>query len=128
MGKIRTRRKCQFNAELQKAYSSFKIKNLSDPHDVVCNICRGEIDIGNSGRNSLEKYLRNRKHLDAINAASSSQVVRKFFPPNEITTDNLFLGTKEGTYVFHTIEHTHSFRFLDCTSKLIAIFLKPNFH
>lgn len=37
------------------------------------------------------------------------------------------LAATEGTFAYHTVSHNHSFRSMDCTSKLLQKALEPKF-
>lgn len=120
------RRKCHFNSDLQKEFPFLKPTSISI-HIVYCQICKSEVDISNSGRSSIKKHLTKKKHQLAVNAASSSEKVTNFFKDNTLSSENLLIAAKEGTFAYHTIKHMQSFRSLDCTSKLIASLFEPKF-
>ncbi|KAF0717745.1 protein FAM200B-like [Aphis craccivora] len=84
-----------------------------------------EVDISNSCRGSIKNYLAKKKHTLALNAVSSSGKVTKFFKDNTLSSENVLIAAKEGTFAYQTINHMQSFRSLDCTSKLIATLFEP---
>lgn len=118
------RRKCHFNSDLQKEFPFLKPTSVSI-YIVYCEICKSEVDISNSGRGSIKNHLAKKKHTLALNAVSSSGKVTKFFRDNTLSSENVLIAAKEGTFAYQTINHMQSFRSLDCTSKLIATLFEP---
>ena len=51
-------------------------------------------------------------------ASSSSSSVTSFFSKTEPTHDVIKLAAAEGAFAYHTVKHNHSFRSMDCTTKL----------
>ncbi|CAG9840790.1 unnamed protein product [Diabrotica balteata] len=95
------RRKCHFNAELQKDYPFMKVKSVSS--------------------------ASNHQHTLAANAEIRSNKLPSFFKYASVSSENLIIAAKEGTFAYHTIRHMHSFRSLDCTSKLISNLFESKF-
>lgn len=48
-----------------------------------------------------------------------------FHKKNSTTTESLRLARIELTWIFHNVRHNHSFRSMDCTSKLLKKFYDP---
>ncbi|CAI6359375.1 unnamed protein product [Macrosiphum euphorbiae] len=109
------RRKCNFYSDLQKEFPFLKPTSVSI-YIVYCEICKSEVDISNSGCGSIKNHLAKKKHTLALNAVSSSGKVTKFFRDNNLSSENLLIAAKEGTFTYHTINHMQSFGSLDCTS------------
>lgn len=65
-------------------------------------------------------------HRIAANAASN-QKVNIFLKDKKLTSENLIIAEKVGTFAYHAIKHMQSFRSLDCTSKLIASLFETKF-
>lgn len=114
------RRKCRFNAELQRDYPFMKPKSSTVLDIVYCEICKSEVDISNSGRSNIKAHLLKKKHKLAANATAISNKLQTFFKSSQVSSENMMIAAKEGTFAYHTIKHMQSFRSLDCTSKLIS--------
>lgn len=118
------RRKCIFNADLQKKYPYIrKITNKSES-DVRCNLCHADFNIGNAGKTDIEKHLLTRKHTKSLQAASSSHQITNFLPSIDYG-----IAACEGVWAYHVIKANHSFKSSDCASKLFrTCFQVKNFH
>lgn len=111
------RRKCILNNDLAKEFPF--IKKLKFDSDVRCDKCLASFSIANGGKADIVQHLKTEKHKKSDIAASSSKLMSDFLRSkifDEATTKNAII---EGTWAYHTIQHNHSFRSNDCTSKLI---------
>ncbi|CAG9840706.1 unnamed protein product [Diabrotica balteata] len=102
---------------------SFKRKK----HIIYCEICKSDVDISNSGRSNIKAHLGKKKHTLVANAVTRSNKLHSFFKSASVSSENFIIAAKEGTFAYHTIRHMHSFRSLDCTSKLISNLFESKF-
>jgi len=59
-------------------------------------------------------------HKKAMAAKSTSQPMTAYFSSSSNPSANdLDLAAREGVFAYHTVAHNHSFRSIDCTSKLV---------
>ena len=112
-----SKRQCKFTLELAKEFPFIKEGKILGSVD--CSICNGNFNITSGGRRDITRHLNSDKHKTALLAASSSTKVSNFFRREEFGVDEKKLAAAEATFSFHTINHNHSFRSMDCTSKLI---------
>lgn len=73
------RRKCHFNAELQRDYPFMKPKSRTISDIVYREICKSEVGISNSGRNNIKAHLLKKKYKLAANASTISNKLQTFF-------------------------------------------------
>lgn len=109
------RRKCVFNADLQKSYPYMK-KGSTDS-DVFCEICNSTMNISADGRNGIEKHIKTTKHEKALNARSKSRTVNEYFPSSADYT----ISAYEGLWTYHVIKSNNSFKSSDCASKIFRM-------
>lgn len=118
------KRKCSFNSDLQKQYPFLKKRELN-PHVAFCTQCSSEINISHGGVTDIKLHLKTKKHLAGVNAVAMSSSMSKFVTKNDSEQNEIV--AKEAVLAYHTIKHNHSFRSLDCTSKLISTLFEQKF-
>jgi hypothetical protein len=91
--------------------------SVSDTH-VRCNICVLSFSVSHCGRGDIKTHLNSDKHKTTISAPASSLLLTTFFRPEKIGNKEEQLAATEGAFAYHTVSHDHSFRSMDCTSKL----------
>lgn len=111
------KRKCVFNSELEKEFPF--IKRANTDNEVKCVKCLAQFSIANSGRAAITQHLNTTKHKKADFAASSSKPITKLFRPLTFDDQVKKLALREATWSYHCVQHNHSYRSNDCTSKLI---------
>lgn len=109
------KRRCIFNTDLQKKYPYIQ-KTFSDV-DVQCNICQTSFNISASGKSQIDRHLSLARHKKALNAASSSRPVNKYFAAKF----DQKLAAVEGVWAYHVVKANHSSTFAssDCASKIL---------
>ncbi|XP_065306611.1 uncharacterized protein [Dermacentor albipictus] len=110
------KRKCKFTEQLGKEYPF--IKKTKSEADVRCDTC---------GRSDVLKHISSVKHKQCVSAAASSSAVTWFFRQECAGEKELQLAASEGVFAFHTVVHNHSFRSIDCTSKLVQKLFNEKF-
>lgn len=121
-----TKSKCVFNESLQKEYPFFAKRN--NPHSALCTQCNSEISIASGGKPDIKinkNHFKSKKHLNAVSAIATNTSLNKFFTSN--ASQNNEVIAKEAVIAYHTVKHNHSFRSLDCTSKLMSCLFGPKF-
>lgn len=113
----RQRRLCKFTEELAKEFPF--IKKAKTETDVTCQKCLSFFSIGSGGRRDITRHLSSEKHKKMVSAAASSSSVTTHFRNKEFGTKEANLAASEALFSFHTVAHNHSFRSMDCTSKII---------
>lgn len=111
------RRKCVFNDELQQQYSFIKKTDIDSK--VRCSKCMATFSIANGGKLDIQQHLRTNKHKDSDIAAASSKTLSCYFGSKDFNDSKRKICISEGTWAYHAVNHNHSFRSNDCTSKLI---------
>ena len=114
------RRKCHFTEKLKVEFPHIKSANNDNNGTLVkCVVCNISFNISIGGRASITKHNESAKHKKLLEAASSSQSVSLFFTKQGFCEDEKKTALAEGIFAFHTLIHNHSFRSMDCTSKLL---------
>lgn len=117
------RRMCVFNADLQKKFPF--IRKGESNSDVICQKCNATFNIGSAGKSEIERHLNSIKHKKALNAASQSSSLNKYFG----STLDLTMAACEGVWAYHVIKANHSFKSSDCASKIFRMCFSMNkFH
>lgn len=66
-----------FNNNLQEKYKF--IKKTKTNSDVRCDVCNVEFNISHGGQTDIKSHLKSSRHTNALEAASTSQTMTKFF-------------------------------------------------
>lgn len=82
--------------------------------DVSCKKCRGRFSIASGGNADIVRHLKTTKHIDAMNAASTSHSLTSFFQ----STLDTETAVREGVWAYHTIKSNQSFQSSDCATKI----------
>src|SRR5882757_2893349 len=120
------KRKCTLTDELEAEYPFLKPTNDLG-FDAICSICNCSFSVTHGGRSDVTDHIQTKKHKAGIMATSSSQSMSGFFRKQELGSDEQKLAAAEGTFAYHTVQHNHSFRSMDCTSKLVKKIYDPKF-
>lgn len=107
-----SRRRCVFNAELQKKYSFFN-KSATNDSEIHCTVCDSTINISSDGKTGIERHIGSSKHQKTLNSKATSHTVTKFFQ----TPINYKIAAYEGLWSYHMVHSNQSFRSADCSSK-----------
>ena len=105
-----SKRKSTFNDRLQKLYPC--LEKRSDTV-VFCKICLSTISISSGGKNHITKHMDSGKHKRAASSIRTKTLIKTY------TNDDCKTAVAEGIFSYHTIEHSNSFRDMDCTSKIM---------
>lgn len=119
------KRGCKFNDDLRSEFPFIK-KTKSD-YMVKCEKCNGEFSILHGGKNDISKHLETQKHKRYLNTAASSSKIQEFFRKTTYGDEEKKLALAEGVMSFHTINHNHSFRSMDCTSQVVKKLFNKKF-
>lgn len=111
------KRKCVFNNELQKEFPFIR-KTLGES-DVRCSKCFACFSIANSGRANIKQHLESNKHKKAVLDSCTNKQTTTFVRNKQFDNKEKELAVIEGTWAYHSVQHSFSFRSNDCTSKLI---------
>ncbi|ODM92686.1 putative zinc finger protein [Orchesella cincta] len=117
----KSKRKCHFTEEMKKEHPFLekKFKGDDDSGDLFCRMCSGTFSISNGGQYDINRHLKSDMHKKAMIAKASTKPVTAFFSKNQPESQDLELAAREGLFAFHSVLHNHSFRSMDCTSKII---------
>lgn len=91
-----------------------------------CSICKVTFSIKNKGKFDVEQHASSEKHKTAASVGIKSKITG-FFHKKKIDNDDLRIARMEMTWCYHNIQHNHSFRSMDCTSKLLKKFVSAKF-
>uniref|UniRef100_H2ZTH8 BED-type domain-containing protein n=1 Tax=Latimeria chalumnae TaxID=7897 RepID=H2ZTH8_LATCH len=97
-------------------------------YDVKCKQCGSTFSVADGGRSDIGNHLKCTKHTKTLTAiSSSSAVITGFFKKDEASEADLLVACQEGAWAYHTVNHGQSFKYMDCTSKLIKKMYEPKF-
>lgn len=116
----RTKREATFNPLWKDKYSW-----LSECHDntkAKCNICICEISVSHGGENDISKHLRSEKHRRNFNKSADTRSLKDIFVSSNNTASDIKKKRQiaECAFVYHSIQHSHSYLSLDCAGKLFT--------
>ncbi|KAF2905628.1 hypothetical protein ILUMI_00548 [Ignelater luminosus] len=111
------RRNCKFTKKLSQEFPFIKSTKFGD--EVTCTKCQSTFSITSGGRRDITRHLACEKHKKHINAAASSSVLTNYYRNDIYGTCEKKLAISEALFAYHAVAHNHSFRSMDCTSKII---------
>ncbi|KAF2887706.1 hypothetical protein ILUMI_18467, partial [Ignelater luminosus] len=111
------RRNCKFTKKLSQEFPFIKSTKFGD--EVTCPKCQSTFSITSGGRMDITRHLECEKHKKHINAAASSSVLTNYYKNDIYGTCEKKLAISEALFAYHAVAHNHSFRSMDCTSKII---------
>ena len=114
-----SKRKCIFRSDFTETYS-YIIHSSKGSTFAHCTICRVDINILCGGISSVKQHIESVKHSASNQLIDSSKSLGTYFR-EKYSPVSLKIASAEGTYAFHAIKHHHSFRTMDCTSRLISV-------
>src|SRR6218665_1648993 len=120
------KRKSCLTSELQEQYPFLKPAN-SLCHDVICSICSCTFSVAHGARSDVNDHIASKKHKAGNSAKLCSSRMSTFVKKKELGSDEMRLAAAEGAFAYHTVHHNHSFRSMDCTSKLVKKIFDPKF-
>ena len=82
-------------------------------------ICNNSFSVSHGGRANVNDHIQTKKHKTSQAASSSSCSITSFFSKTEPTHDGIKLAAAEGVFAYYTVKHNHSFRSMNCTTKLV---------
>lgn len=112
---------CKFSDKFEETFPFIKraTGDADSNTNAYCIICRTTFSIRNKGKHDIVQHAKSKKHLQ--NATESSKVrIDNIFKKKELNSDDLKTTHHEVLQVYHNIRHNHSFRDMDCTSKIIS--------
>ena len=95
------KRKCVFNDELKRKYSSFK----EGPREweATCVICNCTISVANKGKSDIDDHIGSKKHQTNLRSvAGTSNCLKSFVTKPDIIKS---VAAAEATLSFHTVCH-----------------------
>ena len=97
-----------------------------------CIIRNTDINIGNGGISLTKQHITFTKHVSYKHEVCTTQSLAVFIR-DQNSPISLKIAAAEGTFAFHTVKHHHSFKTMDCTSRLLSVCfsdseIAKNFH
>lgn len=119
------RRLNKFTDKLSKEFPY--IKKTKVEGSVQCEICNGLFSITSGGKRDISRHTESEKHKKFLQSSASTSKLTTFFRKEEFGSTEKKLSIAEALFSFHTVNHNHSFRSMDCTSKLIQKLFEQKF-
>ena len=99
----------------------------SDPSSVKCSICNAKFSIAEGAPSAIKRHNLTETHRKAAVLNASSKKITDLIQPISFGNKEKTLALSEGLFAYHTVRHSHSFRSMDCTSKIIQKLFLNNF-
>ena len=113
------KRKCIFRENLTEQFPFIKHSNKG-VNFAYCSICNTDINIGNGGISLNKQHLISTKHVSYEHEICTTQSLAVFIR-DQNSPISLKIAAAEGAFAFHTVKHHHSFKTMDCTSRLLSV-------
>jgi hypothetical protein len=95
------------------------LKEDQQVRKVMYSTCKLQFPTEHGGHSDILQHIKKRKHAIAAETKSCSKKVMSYFTKETITDECKHIASEEGLFAFHTIEHNHPFRSMDCTCLVI---------
>lgn len=92
-------------------------------HFAKCILCGSEFSIKNGGITDVKRHMNTKKHKCNIKLSAQNNL-RKFFHNTSSTSIPKNVKQKaaaEATFIFHTIQHAHSYNSANCSGNLFPV-------
>ncbi|XP_041844096.1 uncharacterized protein LOC121641831 [Melanotaenia boesemani] len=114
------KRKCCYNKDWESTYLWVKpIQGSSDR--VFCNVCQTDFSVSHGGEYDVKRHRKSASHTKRVAQKEASQSMDMFLlkPKQDSNIDKVTAA--EITSVYHTVQHSQSYRSEDCGNKLTSI-------
>ena len=119
------KRKCHFNDNMMREFPF--IRSGQDDRMVNCTLCNSSFSIGSGGRMAAVEHQQKKKHKASLIARVGMPSATTFFKKVEPSQEEYDLAVQEGVFAYHTMQHNHSYRSMDCTAQLTQKLYEPKF-
>ena len=107
-----------------------KILTCDNP---VILTCATPPNLSYGGISAIRHHVNSEKHVSLECNKCTTQSLALFIPKEQISSISKKIAAAEGTFAYHTVRHHHSFRTMDCTSRLLSVCfsdsdIAKNFH
>jgi hypothetical protein len=113
------KRKGVFNPQwlLDAKFRSFLQEYKPDPSKALCIACNEQFSIHHSGKNDIDRHTQLKKHINSMKSFSiNRQRITATMKPNKEGEET---AAAEGTLVYHSVQHGHSYLSQQCTTDVI---------
>jgi len=119
------KRMCRFNDSWKStfAYINSVTGNI---HRAYCALCKREFGIGHGGEGDIKVHMDSESHKSADRVAKQSGMLSRFMVSAKDMTMQDEIIAAELSMIYHSVYHSHSYRSLDCTLKLIPVVFKDS--
>lgn len=111
------RGKCKFTKDLAEEFP-FLRENRDDNSKIYCISCKKSFSIQNKGKHDIQQHMQSKTHITST-SMKAKKGIDNYFKNNQITPEEFKLTYIELMWTYHDVKHDHSFRDMDCTSKLL---------
>lgn len=119
------KRKCKLTDDLLKDFPF--IKKSRNDFEVFCGKCSSQFSIASGGRHNITRHLNSEKHKKFVKSAASSSEVTNYFRKIEFGHSEQQLAISKAIFAYHTVQHNHSFKSMDCTTDIIQKLFEKKF-
>ena len=111
------KRRCTYNKDWEDTYPWVKPVQ-GDSQRVFCNLCKSNFSISHGGEYDVKRHRECDSHKRRVAQKETSHSMETFLlkPKNDGHSDKVTAA--EITSVYHTVQHSQSYRSNDCGNKL----------
>ena len=103
--------------------SSYWLPVTGNVYRANCTLCKREFGIEHGGEGDIKTHMSSESHKQAERIAKQSNTLTKFMISSKNTGLKDEVIAAEISMVYHSVNHSHSYRSLDCTLKLLPVVL-----
>lgn len=83
-----------------------------------CRACENQFSVCHGGENDIQKHMKTEKHKRNIQKLANTNTLEKMF--NKTADEVKKMQIAECSFIYHSVQHSHSYLSVDCTSKLFS--------
>lgn len=114
------KRMCRFRESWKTTYACITPVN-SNVYRANCTRCKREFGIGHGGEGDIKIHMSSESHKQAERVVKQNSIMEKFMISSKNTGLQDEVMAAEMSMVYHSVNHSHSYRSLDCTLKLLPV-------
>lgn len=110
-------RKVSFNTAWLKTYEWLQ-KDRENEDYVRCVVCSSKFSFAKGGEYNIKKHMTGVTHMKLISDAAKTKNISNFFCTSK---EKLSSSISEAVFVYHTVQHSHSYLSASCSSSLFKV-------
>jgi hypothetical protein len=114
------KRMCHFRKSWRTTYA-YITPVTGNIYRASCTLCKRDFGIGHGGEGDIKTHMASKSHKQAERVTKQNNIMTKFLISSKNTGLQDDVIAAEILMVYHSVNHSHSYRSIDCTLKLLPV-------